>query len=80
MSKQSGVQSARWVAVYCYDTALTPRADTTLLCTALTMVSMSHADYSLVDNLNVSMIGYACGTESMELENVWKAIGQNYGV
>ena len=44
------------------------------------MVDMSHAEFSQVTDLNVSMTGYACGTEDLELENTWEVISQNYEV
>ena len=68
------------VVVYRYDSVLTPGASTTALASSLTMVDMSHAEYSEVSDLNVSMTSYACGTEDLELENAWEAISQNYGV
>ena len=78
--QESGVQGDRWVTVYRYDSVLTPGASTTALASSLTMVDMSHADFSQVGELNVSMNGYACGTEDLELENAWEVISQNYGV
>lgn len=44
------------------------------------MVDMSRAEFSQVGEIDVSMTGYACGTEDLELENAWEAISQNYGV
>ena len=78
--QESGVQGDRWVTVYRYDSVLTPGASTTALTSNLTMVDMSHAEFSEVTELNVSMTGYACGTEDLELENAWETISQNYGV
>lgn len=78
--QESGMQGDRWVAVYRYDSVLMPGASTTALTSNLTMVDMSRAEYSEVTDLNVSMTGYACGTEDLELENAWETISQNYGV
>lgn len=74
------MQGDRWAAVYRYDSVLTPGASTTALTSNLTMVDMSHAEFSQVTDLNVSMTGYACGTEDLELEDTGEAISQNYGV
>ena len=78
--QEARAEGDRWVAVYRYDSVLTPGASTTALCTALTMVDMSHAEFSQVGEVDVSMTGYACGTEDLELENAWETISQNYGV
>lgn len=78
--QEARVEVDRWIAVYRYDSALTPGASTTALTSNLTMVDMSRAEYSEVSDLNVSMTGYACGTEDLELGDAWSAISQNYGV
>lgn len=78
--QESGVQGDRWVAVYRYDSVLTPGASTPALTSSLTMVDMSHADFSMVGEVDVSMTGYACGTEDLEIDGAWEAISQNYGV
>ena len=78
--QEARVEGDRWIAVYRYDSVLTPGASTTALTSYLTMVNMSHAEFSEVTDLNVSMTGYACGTEDLELENAWETISQNYGV
>lgn len=75
----SGVQGDRWVGVYRYDSVLTPGNSTRALSSALTMVEMGMAEYVEIDDLNVSMTGYACGTEDLELENAWAAISAEYG-
>ena len=78
--QENHIDGDRWIAVYRYDSVLTPGASTAALCIALPMVDMSHAEFSLVDDLNVSMTGYACGTEDLEIDTAWEAISQNYGV
>ena len=78
--QESGVQGDRWVAVYRYDSVLASDASTTALSSALTMTEMSRTDYGQLSDFNVSMTGYACGTEDLEIDGAWEAISQNYGV
>ena len=70
----------RYIAVYRYDYALTPGASASALADKLTMVDMSMADYAGLDDINVIMTGYACGTENENLETAWDSIKSNYDI
>lgn len=77
---ESGSSGDKWVEVYRYENILTPGASTTALGNSLTMVDMSLADYADLTDLNVTMTGYACGTDDETLDTAWDSIKGNYGL
>ena len=77
--QNSRADSDRWIVIYRYDSALAPGASTTALSNELTMVDMTRAEYGQLTDLNVTMTGYACGTEDLEIADAWDAISQYYG-
>ncbi len=78
---ESGVDGEAWYEIYRYNKALTPGASTSALSSSLTMVDIGLSDYAALSDLNVTMTGYACGTEDGEtLETAWDSIKENYGL
>lgn len=59
---------------------MAPSASTTALGSNLTVVDMSMADYVDLTDINVTMIGYACGTDDETLDTAWDSIKLNYGL
>lgn len=49
-----------------YMTVLNPGESTSALTNQMTMCSISNADYSAIDDINVSIMGYAIGTEDVD--------------
>ena len=70
----------KYIAIYRYDDAVTPGASTTALGSSLTMVDMSLVEYVDLSDINVTMIGYACGAEEESLDTAWESIKGNYGL
>lgn len=78
--EEYGVEGEQYIAVYRYDKVLEPGESTSPLSNSLAMVDMSVADYAALDNINVTMTGYACGADDMDMESAWDAIKSNYGL
>ena len=49
-----------WVEVYRYDTELKPDQSTPVLANKLTMMNMTLAEFAEIEDINVSITGYAC--------------------
>ncbi len=78
--EESKVVDGQYIAVYRYDDILTPGVSTSALADKLTMVDISLSDYAEVENINVTMTGYACGAEGETLDTAWDSIKENYGM
>ncbi len=78
--EEERVVGDKYIAVYCYDDVVAPGASTTALGCSLTMVDMSLTDYADLTDINVTMIGYACGAEDESLDTAWDSIKGNYGL
>lgn len=77
---ESSTDNEKFVAVYRYNDVVTPGSSTSSLGDKLTMVDMSVADYSALSDINVTMIGYACGADGETLDTAWDSIKGNYGL
>lgn len=77
---ESGTNGDKYIAVYRYNDVVAPGASTSALGSSLTMVDMSLAEYSELNDINVTMTGYACGAEGEELSTAWESIKGNYGL
>ena len=77
---ESGVNGDKWFSVYRYNDVVAPGASTTALGSSLTMVDMSLTEYADLSDINVTMTGYACGTEDESLDTAWESIKGNYGL
>ena len=75
---ENGVVGDRWVEVYRYDAVLVPGGTTSPLATTATMSTISRAEYAMIDDINVEVNCYACGTE--DTDDAWSAIRDNYGL
>ena len=80
------VESDVGMAVYAYTagsegmTVLTPGESTNALTEQMTMRSITNAEYAEIDDINITITGYAMGTEGMSTipEDAWnecKTIG-----
>ena len=78
--EEAQVVGDKYIAVYRYNDVVAPGASTTALGNTLTMVDMSLAEYSGLSDINVTMTGYACGTEGESLDTAWDSIKGNYGL
>lgn len=77
---ESGANGDKYISVYRFNDVVAPGASTTALGSSLTMVDMSLAEYSELSDINVTMTGYACGTEDKSLDTAWESIKGNYGL
>ena len=63
------VESGSGTVVYAYAsadmTALQPGESTSALTTQMTMQSITNAEYAAIDDINITITGYAMGTEDM---------------
>ena len=63
------VESGNGTVVYAYGsadmTALQPGESTSALTTQMTMKSITNAEYAAIDDINITITGYAMGTEGM---------------
>lgn len=63
------------IEVYHYNTALPPGASTTPLANSLTMVNIGMADYAVINDINVSMTGFACRvSDVVDIDDAWDYI------
>lgn len=79
------VESATGSVVYAYGSAgmnpLQPGESTTPLTEQMTMRSITNAEYAAIDDINITITGYAIGTEDVSTEpaeawNVCKELGK----
>lgn len=78
--EEAQVVGDKYIAVYRYNDLVAPGASTSALGSSLTMVDMSLVDYAGLDDINVTMTGYACGAEGESLDTAWDSIKGNYGL
>lgn len=80
------VESSGGTVVYAYGSdemgALTPGERTSALTNEMTMRSITNAEYADIDDINITIIGYAVGTDGVsatpaEAWNECKLIGNN---
>lgn len=68
------VESGNGFVVYAYGgvdmTVLSPGESTTALTSQMTMRSISNAEYGAIDDINITITGYAMGTEDMSTDPI----------
>jgi len=69
-----------WVEVYQYDDVLAPGEDTTALANKLTMRDMTLAEFAEINDIDVSMTGFACRTADADIEDAWSYIKSEAGM
>lgn len=76
------IESNEGTLIYAYGSPymiiLNPGESTSALTTQMTMCSISNADYSAIDDINVSIMGYAIGIEDVDPSpsNAWSVCKQ----
>lgn len=77
---ESGTVDGKYVVVYGYNEVLTPGTSTTVLSNSLTMVDMSNADYTSIEDINVTISAYACDVGDVDSSTAWESVKANYGL
>ena len=78
---ESGESNGTWVEVYRYDSELKPDQSTTVLANKLTMVNMTLAAFAEIEEIDVSMTGFACRTADVaSIEEAWDYIKSEAGM
>ncbi|MBR1796572.1 MAG: hypothetical protein IJ757_00935 [Clostridiales bacterium] len=71
----SSADGASWFEAYKYNDTLSAGAATTALGSTITMADMTNAQYGQLNDLNVTMTAYACGSDEGEtLGTAWDTI------
>ena len=71
------VESSSGTVVYAYGSdemsVLTPGESTSVLTNEMTMRSITNAEYADIDDINITIIGYAVGTDGLSVfpEQSW---------
>ena len=77
---ESGTVDGSWVEVYQYNDVLGPLQSTNALSNKMTMVNMSKADFAQLNDIDVSMTGYACKVSDTSAEESWELIKSEAGL
>jgi len=78
---ESGESNGTWVEVYRYDSELKPDQSTTVLANKLTMVNMTLAEFVEVEEIDVSMTGFACRVSDVAgIDEAWDYIKSEAGM
>lgn len=77
---EAGGANGQWVEFYRYDDVLVPGGTTSPLATTATLSTISRAEYAMIDDINVEVHCYACGTDDTGMDDAWGAIRENYGL
>jgi len=78
---ENEVVDDKWVEVYRYDSELTPDQSTTVLANKLTMVNMTLAEFAEIEEIDVSMTGFACRTADVAgIDEAWDYIKSEAGM
>lgn len=78
---ESGESNNTWVEVYQYDSELKPDQSTTVLANKLTMVNMTLAEFAEIEEIDVSMTGYACRVADVAgIDEAWDYIKSEAGM
>ena len=76
-----GESNDTWVEVYRYDTELKPDQSTTVLSNTITMVNMTLAEFAEIEEIDVSMTGFACRTADVAgIDEAWDYIKSEAGM
>ena len=78
---ENEVVDNKWVEVYRYDSELKPDQSTTVLANKLTMVNMTLAEFAEIEEIDVSMIGFACRVSDVAgIDEAWDYIKVEAGM
>lgn len=78
---ESEVVDNKWVEVYRYDSELKPDQSTTVLANKLTMKDLTLAEFAEIEEIDVSMTGYACRTADVAgIDEAWDYIKSEAGM
>lgn len=78
---ESGTVDGSWFEVYQYNDVLRPELSTDALSNKMTMVDMSKADFAQLNDINVSMTGYAYKvSDNVSAEEAWEFIKSEAGL
>ena len=76
---ESWSSSDSWFEAYRYNDTISAGAATTALGDTITMADMTNAQYGQLNDLNVKMTAYACGTDESEtLDTAWATIKTHF--
>ena len=78
---ESEVVDNKWIEVYRYDNELKPDQSTTVLANKLTMKNMPLAEFAEIEEIDVSMTGFACRVADVAaIDEAWDYIkSEGYG-
>lgn len=66
---------------YKYNDTLSAGVATTVLGSMITMAEMTNAQYGQLDDINITMTAYACGSDEGEtLYTAWATINEHFGL
>ncbi len=77
---ESFQDGSKWIEVYQYDDVLGPGSSTVALSSSLKMTDMSRSEYAEISDVNITITGFAIGTDEEELENAWTDIKDHFGL
>jgi len=78
---ESSESNGMWVEVYRYDSELKPDQSTTVLANKLTMKDMTLAEFAEIEEIDVSMTGFACRTADVaSIDEAWDYIKSEAGM
>ena len=78
---ESEVVDNKWIEVYRYDTELNPDQSTTVLANKLIMKNMTLAEFAEIEDINVSMTGFACRVADVtNIDEAWDYIKTEAGM
>lgn len=78
---ESGAVDGKWVEVYQYNEVLGLLQSTNALSNTMTMVNMSKADFAQLNDIDVSMTGYAYKvSDNVSAEEAWEFIKSEAGL
>lgn len=78
---ERGESNGTWVEVYRYDSELKPDQSTTVLANKLTMVNITMAEFAEIEEIDVSMTGFACRVADVAgIDEAWDYIKSEAGM
>lgn len=78
--EESGTVDGKWIEIYQYNDVLGSLQSTDALSNIMTMVDMSKADFAQLNDIDVSMTGYAYKTDKVSTEKAWEFIKSEAGL
>ena len=78
---ENSESNGTWVEVYRYDSELKPDQSTTVLANKLAMVNMTLAEFAEIEEIDVSMTGFACRVADVAgIDEAWDYIKSEAGM